>query len=95
MVVMDRYLGAAKARRMNFPNHFNADHTTVLCEIDSIKNRSSEKSKVAVDISEWKTKQHFDGVMVDTTDDNTVKRVRTADLATVDEINVGCHLIPQ
>ena len=75
MIVMDRYLGAAKARRMNFLNHFNANHTTVLFERDLIENRSPYESEVAINVSKREAKQHFDGVMVYATDDDTVKRI--------------------
>ena len=72
---MDRYLGAAKASRMNFLNHFNANHTTVLFECDLLENRSPDESEIAINILKRQAKQHFDSVMVYATDDDTVKRI--------------------
>tara|TARA_B100000470_G_scaffold50069_1_gene37348 strand:+ start:202 stop:429 length:228 start_codon:yes stop_codon:yes gene_type:complete len=75
MVVMDWHFGALKSCRMNLPNHFNANHTTVLFERDLIENRSPYESEVAINVSKREAKQHFDGVMVYATDDDAVKRI--------------------
>ena len=73
MIVMNWHFDASKTRRMNFSSHFNANHTTVLFECDLLKHRSSDESEVTINVSERQTKQHLDGVMVDTTDNDTVE----------------------
>ena len=84
---MDGHLGKAKPRVVKFLNQFKRNRAAIGFKLDMLKQAAPEKPEVTIRILDWQPKNPFDQVMIQPANHNSVKRIVTAKLETIHNIN--------
>src|SRR5215475_12527878 len=83
MVMVDRYLDDPEPRVLDLLHHLEADHAARLAQLDLIENRPPHQAEITVDVADGQPEHQRDDVVVHPSDDDAVKRIRSADLVPV------------
>src|SRR5690349_524859 len=95
MVMMNRYFGNTEAGVLDLLHHLQTDDAAVLLEVHLIEDRATQQTKIAVDVTDLQPEEQLDDVVIDTADDDSMQRIRSADLVPVDEIDAIVKSSPQ
>src|SRR4029079_18559563 len=95
VVMMDWYLGYAESGVLDLLHHLETNHAAGLLERDLLEDGSAQQTEVAVDIAHVHSEKQLHPVVIEAADHDPVQGIRTADLISVDEVDVVIECFPQ